>query len=116
MAGIPGVPGAVLSGCAASPGVAEGIARVVLDVDGIAAVQSGEILVAPATTPTWLAVFGRIAAVVTDTGGVTSHAAIVCREYRLPAVTSTATGSTVIRTGIRLRVDGNTGHVTVLAS
>jgi pyruvate,water dikinase len=103
-----------LTGFAASPGVAEGPARVVMSADGIADLQEGEILVAPLTAPSWAPVFGKIAATVTDVGGIMSHAAIVCREYGLPAVTGTAFGTKTIKTGQRLRVDGNTGQVTVL--
>ncbi|HEY1918150.1 MAG TPA: PEP-utilizing enzyme [Streptosporangiaceae bacterium] len=103
-----------LSGFAASPGIAEGPARVILSADGIGDLQEGEILVAPLTAPSWAPVFGKIAATVTDVGGIMSHAAIVCREYGLPAVTGTAFGTKSIKTGQRLRVDGNTGKVTVL--
>jgi pyruvate,water dikinase len=59
-------------------------------------------------------VFSTIAAVVTDIGGMMSHAAIVCREYGLPAVTGTGSATTAIRTGQRIRVDGDTGAVTLL--
>ena len=103
-----------LSGFAASPGIAEGPARVIFSADGIADLQDGEILVAPLTAPSWAPVFGKIAATVTDVGGIMSHAAIVCREYGLPAVTGTAFGTKTIKTGQRLRVDGNTGKVTIL--
>lgn len=82
----------------------------ILSADGIGDLQGGEILVAPLTAP----VFGMIAATVTDVGGTMSHAAIVCREYGLPAVTGTAFGTKTIKTGQRIRVDGNTGNVTVL--
>jgi pyruvate,water dikinase len=85
-----------------------------MSADGIADLQEGEILVAPLTAPSWAPVFGKIAATVTDVGGIMSHAAIVCREYGLPAVTGTAFGTKTIKTGQRLRVDGNTGQVTVL--
>jgi len=60
-------------------------------------------------------VFGKIQATVTDIGGMMSHAAIVCREYGLPAVTGTGTASSKIKTGDRIRVDGNTGKVTILS-
>ena len=103
-----------LSGFAASPGVAEGPARVILSADGINELQEGEILVAPLTAPSWAPVFGKIAATVTDVGGIMSHAAIVCREYGLPAVTGTAFATKSIKTGQRIRVDGNTGNVSVL--
>ncbi len=103
-----------LHGFAASPGLAEGPARVIFSADGIADLLEGEILVAPLTAPSWAPVFGKIAATVTDVGGIMSHAAIVCREYGLPAVTGTAYGTKNIKTGQRLRVDGNTGDVTIL--
>ena len=103
-----------LTGFAASPGLAEGPARVILSADGIGDLREGEILVAPLTAPSWAPVFGKIAATVTDVGGIMSHAAIVCREYGLPAVTGTAFATKNIKTGQRLRVDGNTGTVTVL--
>ncbi|HEV7988584.1 MAG TPA: PEP-utilizing enzyme, partial [Candidatus Binataceae bacterium] len=76
----------------------------------------GEILVAPVTAPSWAPVFSKISATVTDIGGMMSHAAIVCREYGLPAVTATGSASAVIKTGQRLRVDGGAGTVEVLAN
>ena len=103
-----------LSGFAASPGVAEGPARVILSADRIGELRDGEILVAPLTAPSWAPVFGKIGATVTDVGGIMSHAAIVCREYGLPAVTGTAFGTKTIKTGQRLRVDGNAGTVTII--
>jgi pyruvate,water dikinase len=103
-----------LKGFAASPGIAEGPARVVMTAEGIADLLEGEILVAPLTAPSWAPVFGKIGATVTDVGGIMSHAAIVCREYGLPAVTGTAFGTKTIKTGQRIRVDGNAGTVTLL--
>ena len=103
-----------LTGFAASPGLIEGTARVIMSADQISDVQDGEILVAPLTAPSWAPLFGRIAATVTDTGGIMSHAAIVCREYGLPAVTGTGVATTTITTGMRLRVDGARGTVTIL--
>ena len=103
-----------ITGMAASPGVAEGLARVVTHADQLGEVQEGEILVATITAPSWGPIFGKIKATVTDIGGMMSHAAIVCREYALPAVTGTGNGSTTIRTGQRIRVDGNTGRVELL--
>ncbi|MFC7766321.1 PEP-utilizing enzyme [Leucobacter soli] len=76
--------------------------------------QEGEILVATITAPSWGPVFGKIRATVTDIGGMMSHAAIVCREYGLPAVTGTGSGSTSIKTGDLIRVDGNAGRVEIL--
>lgn len=106
--------GGGLSGFAASPGVAEGPARVIFSADQIGEVEDGDILVAPLTAPSWAPIFGKIGATVTDIGGMMSHAAIVCREYGLPAVTGTAFGTRQIKTGQRIRVDGSTGTVTIL--
>jgi pyruvate, water dikinase len=103
-----------LNGMAASPGVEEGPARVIFGPDQINEVQEGEILVAPLTAPSWAPIFGKIKATVTDTGGMMSHAAIVCREYGLPAVTGTGFATSLIKTGQRIRVDGSNGKVTLL--
>ncbi len=103
-----------LSGMAASPGVEEGPARVIFGPDQINEVQEGEILVAPLTAPSWAPIFGKIKATVTDVGGMMSHAAIVCREYGLPAVTGTGFATSTIKTGQRIRVDGSNGKVTIL--
>jgi pyruvate,water dikinase len=103
-----------LRGLAASPGTAEGTARVVHHVDELSSLVDGEILVCPLTAPSWSIVFARIAAAVSDGGGIMSHAAIVSREYELPAVVATGTGTKVVKTGDRLRVDGSSGVVTIL--
>lgn len=103
-----------LTGMAASPGTVEGRARVIRSPDQLGEIEQGEILVAPVTAPSWAPVFGKIRATVTDIGGMMSHAAIVCREYGLPAVTGTGSASTRIKTGDMLRVDGNTGKVTLI--
>ncbi|MGY1807978.1 PEP-utilizing enzyme [Blastococcus sp. SYSU D00669] len=101
-------------GYAASPGVVEGVARVLMNVTDIGSIREGEILVCPVTAPSWGPVFGKIAAAVSDIGGTMSHAAIVAREYGMPAVVGTGTATAKIRTGDRVRVDGDRGLVTVL--
>jgi pyruvate,water dikinase len=103
-----------LKGFAASPGIAEGPARVILTVAELDQVRTDEILVCPITAPSWAPVFSRIQGAVSDIGGIMSHAAIVSREYGLPAVVGTGFGTKRIKTGQRVRVDGNTGVVTVL--
>ncbi len=103
-----------LRGVAASGGVAEGVARVVYGSEAIGDVQDGEILVCPATAPAWAPVFGKIKATVSDVGGVMCHAAILCREYGIPAVLGTGVATRQIRTGDRLRVDGDDGSVRLL--
>jgi pyruvate, water dikinase len=106
--------GSVLTGAAASPGVIEGLARVVRSVDQIGDVRDGEILVCGSTSPAWAPIFSKIKATVTDVGGVMSHAAIVAREYGLPAVVGTGRATAAIRTGQLIRVDGSEGTVTLL--
>ncbi len=101
-------------GFAASRGVVEGPARVLRNVNEIGQIREGEILVCPVTNPSWGPVFGKIKAAVSDIGGTMSHAAIVAREYGMPAVVGTGDGTQRIKTGQRLRVDGGTGVVTVL--
>jgi pyruvate,water dikinase len=103
-----------LGGFAAAPGIAEGRARIVLTPDELDQVQDGEILVAPVTNTSWTPVFSRIKAAVSDIGGIMCHAAIVSREYGLPAVVGTGFGTTTIKTGMLIRVDGDTGKVTIL--
>jgi pyruvate,water dikinase len=107
-------PGDNLTGIAGSPGIAEGAARVILDVEQLIDIRDGEILVAPFTSTSWTPAFGKIAAAVTDAGGVMCHAAIVAREYALPAVLGTGAATKHIATGDLIRVDGNEGLVTVL--
>lgn len=103
-----------IPGYAASPGCVEGIARVLKTVNEIGDVREGEILVSPITTPSWGPVFGKIRAAVSDIGGTMSHAAIVAREYGLPAVVGTGRATRQIQTGQRIRVDGDKGIVTIL--
>jgi pyruvate, water dikinase len=103
-----------IKGFAASSGVAEGIARVVKSVDEIGRLRQGDILVCRITNPTWAPVFQKIAAAVSDIGGSMSHAAIVAREFGLPAVVGTGTATQKIKDGQRVRVDGGRGVVTIL--
>jgi pyruvate,water dikinase len=103
-----------LKGFASSAGVAEGKARVLKLLEEIVTLQPGEIMVAGNTNPAWAPVFSKIKAAVTDIGGITSHAAIVCREYGVPSVTGTGTATSVIKTGDIIKVDGDRGVVTIV--
>ncbi len=103
-----------ITGFAASPGVAEGIARVCRSVQEINSLKDGEILVSPTTSPSWAPVFQKIKACVTDVGGIMSHAAIVCREYGMPAVVGTGQSTKIIKTGMKIRVNGDTGRIDIL--
>lgn len=102
---------AALRGTAGSPGTAEGPVRVVRGVQDFARLQAGDVLVCPYTDPTWTPLFGLAAAVVADTGGPLSHAAIVAREYGIPAVLGTEVGTTELGDGEGVVVDGGAGVV-----
>ncbi|MBF0207098.1 MAG: hypothetical protein HQK53_09430 [Oligoflexia bacterium] len=106
--------GLVLKGTAASSGLVEGRARVIFSVDEIKQIQENEILVCPITAPSWAPMFKQLKGLVADVGGMMSHAAIVCREYSLPAVVGTGLATQLIKTGQLIRVDGSTGIVTIL--
>jgi pyruvate,water dikinase len=101
-------------GFAGSPGNAEGPARVCRTVSEIKELKEGEILVAPTTSPSWAPAFQKIKAAVTDVGGVMCHAAIVCREYGLPAVVGTGSATSRIKTGQMIRVNGVSGEIDIL--
>ncbi|NQT54737.1 MAG: PEP-utilizing enzyme, mobile region, partial [Desulfobacteraceae bacterium] len=103
-----------LTGFAASPGVAEGTARLCRTIEEISSLGVGEILVAATTSPTWAPAFQSIAGCVTDIGGTFSHAAIVAREYGMPAVIGTGYATQGIKTGDKIRVDGDKGIVTII--
>jgi pyruvate,water dikinase len=104
----------VVRGYPGSPGLARGPARVVRSLTEVHKVRKGDILVAEATLPAWTPLFATVAAVVTDVGGVTSHCAIVAREYGIPAVVGTTVATSVIRDGHLLEVDGQAGTVRIL--
>jgi phosphohistidine swiveling domain-containing protein len=107
--------GGALRGVGASPGIAEGTARVVSGPDDFSRVEPGDVLVTTTTTPAWTPLFPSLAALVTATGGILSHAAVVAREYRLPAVVGVPDAVESIPDGARVRVDGATGSIAVLA-
>jgi pyruvate,water dikinase len=103
-----------LKGFASSAGRVEGKARVLKLLEEIVTLEQGDIMVVPNTNPAWAPVFSKIKAAVTDIGGITSHAAIVCREYGVPSVTGTGRATQVIKTGDIIRVDGDRGTVSII--
>lgn len=103
-----------IRGISSSPGVAEGVARVIMSYKQLAEVQQGEILVCPFTNPPWTPVFSLVKAVVTDRGGLLSHAAIHGREYGIPAIVNTFVATSTIKTGQRIRVDATNGAIYLL--
>jgi pyruvate,water dikinase len=104
-----------VTGAAGATGRVEGTARVVLDPATAPALEPGEVLVCRFTDPSWTPLLLLADAVVIDIGGPASHGAIVARELGVPCVIGTGNGTSVIRTGDRLAVDGGTGVVTILA-
>ncbi len=106
----------LIAGLGASAGVVEGIARVVRTVDEFDEVRDGDILVCQMTNPAWVVLFTKIAGLVTDTGGTTSHPAVLAREFGIPAVIGTSVATQRIATGDRLRIDGSAGRVEILGS
>jgi len=104
---------AMVSGIGVSTGRIEGIARVVTD-PAFGEVEPDEILVAPTTDPSWASIMFISAGLVVDIGGPLSHAAVVARELGLPCVVNTRNGTSVIRTGDRVRLDGDAGTVEIL--
>ncbi len=108
--------GALVSGTAASRGQATGPVRVIRGPAEFGRLRSGEVLVCPYTNPAWTPLFQRAAAVVVDAGGLGSHAAIVAREYGIPAVMGTGSGTSTLADGQLVLVDGTLGVVLPAAS
>ncbi len=101
----------VLMGLGAAPGVAYGKVRIIVSAAGLSRAREGEVLVAPRTTPEFTEAFGKMRAVVTNTGGMASHAAIVSRELDIPAVVGTLDATSKLKTGDLVTVDGYSGKV-----
>jgi pyruvate, water dikinase len=104
----------VFEGYPGSPGVAEGVARVLKSFEGFSKLQPGDILVCPYTATAWTPLFPKIKAIATDTGGMLTHAAITAREYGIPAVVGTWRTTRSIADGGYIRVNGNAGTVAIL--
>ena len=103
-----------ITGIGGSPGVVEGIARVVTREDQFDEVRAGDILVCQMTNPAWVVLFTKIVGLVTDAGGTVSHPAVLSREFGIPAVVGTTVGTEQIHTGDRIRINGATGVVSIL--
>lgn len=110
----PSTEGNQIDGLRGSGGVYEGTARLITDVTDLIRVEQGDVLVAPTTSEAFSSVVYMLGAIVTDHGGVAAHAAIVAREVGIPAVVGTSVASSRISDGARVRVDGNSGTVTLL--
>ncbi len=103
--------GALLVGMPGSSGVTEGFARIIHQSSEFNKLKHDDILIAPYTNPSWTPLFEIASAVVVDTGGVMSHAAIVAREYGIPAVMGVVDGTVKLKDGDKIRVDGTSGSV-----
>lgn len=106
----------LVTGLPASPGRASGPVRVLTSPEEGARLQTGDVLVAPMTNPDWLPTVRRAAALVTDSGGTTCHAAIVARELGVPCVVGARDATTVLHDGQAVTVDGGTGEITAGAA
>jgi pyruvate,water dikinase len=107
------LPEGALAGMPASSGIIEGIARVITDPSK-ASINKGEILVAPFTDPGWTPLFINAAGLVMEVGGLLTHGTVVAREYGIPAVVGIADATKKIKSGQKIRVDGNTGFVVIV--
>lgn len=103
-----------LYGAAGAPGFVEGSARVILNFQDLGQLQPGEILVAPGTSASWTVVFSVIKGLVTDGGGALSHPVIMAREFGVPCVSGTVEATQKIKTGQKIRVDGDRGIVFIV--
>ena len=98
-------------GAAASPGIFSGVARVVESIEELSKLEDNEILITSNTDPAWTAVFSKIGGLITETGGILSHGAVISREYRIPAVTAVKGATSIFKTGEELVIDGNEGVI-----
>ncbi len=111
----PTEPG-VLRGSPGSPGKVSGTAKIVRSLAEAAKLEPGDIMIAETTAPPWTPLFATVAAVVTETGGILSHCAVVAREYGIPAVVGAAMATTMIEDGQTVEVDGDSGTVRVITA
>jgi pyruvate,water dikinase len=100
-----------LRGIAAAPGRYAGPARVIRSEAAFTRLRPGDVLVCPVTSPVWSILFPKVGALVTDTGGILSHPAIIAREYGVPAVVATGNATTLLHDGQLVTVDGTAGLV-----
>jgi pyruvate,water dikinase len=103
-----------IEGLGVSPGVIEGIAKVVSSPAEFDQVKQGDIMVCQMTNPAWTPLFAIIGGIVCDAGGMVAHPAVMAREFGIPGVTGTGVATREIKTGDRLRVNGTDGVVEIL--
>jgi pyruvate,water dikinase len=103
--------GRVIKGISASNGVAEGEVAVIISIEDMKKFKAGDIIVAPSTSPAYVPIMANAKAIVTDEGGILSHAAIISRELKIPCVVGTKIATKILKDGNKVKVDGNTGIV-----
>lgn len=101
----------ILKGIGAGPGKGSGKVKVIKDVEDFSKFEEGNVLVTKMTDPSMVIIMGKASAAICDTGGLTSHAAIVSREMGIPCVVATENGTTVLKDGDVVEVDGTKGEV-----
>jgi phosphohistidine swiveling domain-containing protein len=109
-----GLSSSGLKGLGCSPGVFEGTARVIFDIHQTLELTKDDILITPFTDPGWTPVLARVGGVVTEVGGLLSHAAVIGREYGIPAILNLINATKTIKDGERIRMNGKTGVVEIL--
>ncbi|MBI0584339.1 MAG: hypothetical protein ISF22_08960 [Methanomassiliicoccus sp.] len=103
-----------VTGVSSSPGVVTGRIRVVQGIEALPTIREGEIMVTSNTDPGWTAVFSKLGGLITETGGILSHGAVVSREYGIPAVTAVKDATGFFKTGQKVTLDGNDGTIYIL--
>ncbi len=101
----------ILEGYGASPGVATGIVKVILDPKEINKIEKGDVLVTKMTNPDFVVAMEKSAAIITDEGGITSHAAIVSRELGVPCIIATKTATQTLKDGMKITIDATHGKI-----
>ncbi len=103
-----------IKGVAGSAGCVTATARVIVDIHDVGRIKEGDILITRCTDPGWTAVFSKLQGVVTETGGMLSHAAVICREYGIPAVLAVKNATKIIQDGDLITIDGNNGALLIV--
>lgn len=101
----------ILSGLGASPGISSGVVKIIHDLNELNKIKKGDVLVTEMTNPDMVVSMQKAAAIVTDEGGITSHASIVSREMGIPCVVGTGNATSVLQDGSEITIDGSTGKV-----
>lgn len=108
-----GVEDRIFKGIPSSQGTITAKVRILVDIKDISSIKAGEILIVPKTDPGWTPVFSKIGGLVTETGGVLSHGAVVAREYGIPAVTNVRNACNIFKDAKKVTIDGNTGIIRI---